>query len=160
MRVVRRLFFIVLLVLVGGGVFLTFYMPDWKSTLKFIPPKWASHDCSTIKTEIEKYDWDTEIATAIMKAESSCDAEARGDEDLTFTENGRDYGYSVGAFQIRILPGRESCDSYDIKTNVKCAYDIYKQKNNFSDWSMYKNGSYKQYLWRTVDELMMKIPQA
>ncbi len=134
-------------------MFISFYKPDWKTTLAFIPPKWSDFDCTEVETEIGKYDWDKELALAIAKAESSCNAEARGDEDLTFEQDGKQYGYSVGVFQIRILPGREDCDSYDISKNVACAYDLYKQRGDFSDWSMYSNGHYKRYLWRTFEEL-------
>ena len=157
MRLIRRLLFVILLLIVGGVVFLSFYKPDWKSTLTFIPPKNADYDCSEILSEVERYDWDVDTAIAVAKAESSCNAKARGDEDLVFTEKGKEYGYSVGAFQVRILPGREKCDSYDIATNVKCAYDLYSDAKGFNDWSMYKNGEYKKYLWRTLDEFVKEV---
>ena len=87
----------------------------------------------------------------MAKAESKCNAEARGDTDLTFTENEREYGYSVGAFQVRILPGRENCDTYDLKTNVKCAYDLYVDAGRrFTDWTMFLNENYKNYMWHTI----------
>ena len=82
-----------------------------------------------------------------MKAESKCNVNAKGDEDLTYEENGRVYGYSVGAFQVRILPGREDCDTYDLEKNVECAYNIYVAKGRgFTDWSMFLNGQYLEYL--------------
>ena len=157
MRLIRKLLFLILILLVGGFAVLTFTRPYWKSDLAFIPPLWVDYDCSEIQKEIGSYDWDTKVATAVMKAESGCNANAHGDEDLTFSENGREYGYSVGAFQVRVLPGREDCDSYDVKTNVKCAYDLYKRAGSFSDWTMYKNGAYKKYLWRTFDDFMAEI---
>ena len=82
-----------------------------------------------------------------MKAESKCEPKARGDTDLVYQENGREYGYSVGVFQIRILPGRENCDTYDLETNVRCAHDIYSAAGGkFTDWSMFLNGHYREYL--------------
>jgi hypothetical protein len=84
-----------------------------------------------------------------MKAESSCQVDAIGDTDLTFEKNDRNYGYSVGAFQVRILEGREACDTTDIATNVSCAYNIYK-KSDWSAWSMYKNGRYEKFLWHKL----------
>ena len=109
--------------------------------------KLAMNDCDRVVAEIEKYDWDTKVATAVMKAESKCDVNVKGDTDLVFEENGREYGYSVGAFQVRILPGREGCDTYDLETNVRCSYEIYvKAGREFTDWSMFLNGKYREFL--------------
>ena len=90
---------------------------------------------------------DVKLATAVMKAESKCDAEAKGDLDLVYEEEGRQYGYSMGAFQVRILPGREDCDTFDLKKNVECAYNIYNEAGReFTDWSMFNNGKYRDFL--------------
>ena len=83
---------------------------------------------------------------AVVKAESNCRQEALGDTSLVYMQNGREYGYSKGVFQIRILPGREQCDTYDLVTNVSCAYKIYSYRGNFTPWSVYKNGRYLDYL--------------
>lgn len=82
---------------------------------------------------------------AIMRAESNCNASARGDTSLAYQKGGRTYGYSVGLLQVRILPGREHCDSYNADTNIACAYAIYKSQG-YSAWSVYKSGKYKQFL--------------
>ena len=130
-------------------------------------------NCSKIKQEIVKYDWDHDIAYAIMQAESKCDPEAKGDEKLIFKactkdeepsldvdepfkkyteypcneKTARTFGYSVGAFQVRILPGRTKCDTFDIPTNVKCAYRVYQEKgNSFTPWSVFIDGKYKNFL--------------
>ena len=144
---------IVSLVLFGLG-FLACYTflinPEWYKGLGFGDVKLAANDCTKVIREIEKYDWDTKVATALMKAESKCDINVRGDEDLIFEENGSEYGYSVGVFQVRILPGREDCDTFDLETNVRCAYNIYTDRGrDFSDWSMFLNGKYREYLDET-----------
>ncbi len=141
---------LILLILVFGLGFLLCYTifvnPDWFKN-GFHKAKIAANDCDAIVEEIEKYDWDAKLATAIMKAESKCDVNSKGDTDLVFQENGREYGYSVGAFQVRIIPGREDCDTYELKKNVQCAYNIYiKAEREFTDWSMFNNGKYKEYL--------------
>lgn len=83
---------------------------------------------------------------AVAKAESNCRQEALGDTSLVYMQNGREYGYSKGVFQIRILPGREYCDTYDLVTNVSCAYKIYSDRGNFTPWSAYNNGSYLKHM--------------
>ncbi len=127
----------------------TYLNPEWYKNLEINASdvKLAVNNCEKIISEIKKYDWDVKVATAIMKAESKCNVNAKGDEDITFEENGRTYGYSVGAFQVRILPGRENCDTFDLETNVECAYSIYVDKGrDFTDWSMFLNGKYLDYL--------------
>ena len=120
---------------------------DFLSSGKIVPPMITFNNCDNVISEIEKYDWDKETAIAVMKAESKCDINSKGDTDLVFSENNREYGYSVGAFQVRILPDREECDTFEIETNVKCAYGIYKNNNNsWEAWSMYKNNEYKKSL--------------
>lgn len=82
---------------------------------------------------------------AIMQAESSCNENATGDTSLTFIQNGRTYGYSVSLFQVRILPGREHCDSHDPATNIACAYHVWKSQG-YKAWSVYTSGKYLKYL--------------
>lgn len=150
MKIIRRLIFIVIILAVAFFASSQFWPEWWKNDI--VPPLPVFNDCGAVETEIARYDWDTKIATAIMKAESSCNAESKGDTDLTYHEDGRDYGYSVGVFQVRILPGREGCDSFNVGINVKCAYDVYKE-SGWEAWSMYTNGSYRRYLWRGLDQL-------
>ena len=102
-------------------------------------------DCEKLDKELAKYDWDTKLMKAIVMAESSCRADAVGDKTLTYQNNGRTYGYSVGMFQIRILEGREACDTFDIEKNAQCAYNIYKSQG-LKAWSVYSNGAYKKYM--------------
>lgn len=148
MRKVLILFLLLIVTFVG---IVAIYHWDFFTTGRILPPNITLENCDDAIKEIEKYDWDTEIATAIMKAESKCDADSKGDTDMVFQEKNREYGYSVGLFQIRILPGREDCDTYDIEKNVACAYKLYSENNNdWTDWSMYENGKYKDYMWRTL----------
>ena len=143
----RKLIVFLLIFGLGFLVCYTIFVDSNWFKIGYHKAKIAASDCDTIIEEIEKYDWDSKLATAIMKAESKCDMNSKGDTDLTFQENGRDYGYSMGAFQVRILPGREECDTFDLKTNVQCAYNIYvKAEREFTDWSMFNNGKYKEYL--------------
>lgn len=141
---------LVTLIIAVAGVEII-YKWDYISTGRVLPPQIMLENCDEVKAEVWKYDWDKEMALAVAKAESKCNTNAKGDMDLVFNENGREYGYSVGAFQIRILPGREDCDTYDLGTNVQCAYKLYIDAGRtFTDWTMFLNGNYKNYMWHTI----------
>jgi len=93
---------------------------------------------------IKDYDWDVRLMTAIAMAESGCVMQ-RGDGHLTSVVDGRTYGYSLGVLQVRILPGRERCDTEDPAVLMSCAYNIYKGQG-LSAWTMYTNGRYLRFL--------------
>lgn len=101
--------------------------------------------CENYRQLISQYDWNVDVMLAIAKAESGCRADATGDKSLTYQLHGRTYGYSKSIFQVRILPGREHCDSNDVQVNVRCAYAIY-QGQGYGAWSVYNTGKYMQYL--------------
>lgn len=85
-------------------------------------------------------------AKAIMKAESGCRSDAVGDLKITYIQNGVTYGMSCGLFQIRILPGRPSCDELkDPSKNIVYAGQMFKH-SGFKPWSAYKNKSYRKHL--------------
>ena len=103
--------------------------------------------CDLVFGKLNKYnDWDAHLMRAIAEAESGCREDAIGDGHLTYYQNGRQYGYSVGSLQVRILPGRESCeldttsDSY-----YECAHNIWLSQG-YAAWSVWLNGRYLSYL--------------
>lgn len=101
--------------------------------------------CDAVRQAASKYDWDVSVIVAVSQAESGCTASAKGDTTLTYEQNGRVYGYSVSVMQVRILPGREHCDVYDLDINMQCAYNIYKGQG-YEAWTMYTNGKYLQFM--------------
>ena len=102
--------------------------------------------CDLVRSEVQKYPgWDVNTMVAISQAESNCRADAKGDTTLTYQQNNRIYGYSMSVLQVRILPGREHCDTFDVATIVKCAHAIY-QGQGYNAWTVYSNGKYRQYL--------------
>ena len=105
----------------------------------------TAQGCEAFRWLVAQYDWDVRTMLAIMRAESGCDPNVTGDTSLTFTQNGRIYGYSVSLFQVRVLPGREACDSHDPATNISCAYRIWKSQG-YKAWSVYTNGKYAKFL--------------
>jgi hypothetical protein len=116
-------------------------------TIQAPPAKNAAtaQGCEAFRGLVARYDWDVRTMLAIMRAESGCDPNVTGDTSLTFTQNGRTYGYSVSLFQVRVLPGREACDSHDPATNISCAYRVWKSQG-YKAWSVYTNGKYAKFL--------------
>lgn len=99
--------------------------------------------CDKVRKNVARWaDWDVDLMVAISQAESNCRENAKGDTNLTYTKNGRIYGYSIGALQVRILPGREHCETGDY---YACAHNIWKSQG-YKAWSVYKSGKYKKYL--------------
>lgn len=94
---------------------------------------------------LEVFGGDT-TAVKIAKAESQLDPDAIGDLHLTFLRNGKKYGMSCGVFQIRVLPGRPSCEELlDVEKNIEYAKKLYDE-SGWYPWSTYKNGKYLEYL--------------
>lgn len=96
-----------------------------------------------VRKEVSRWnDWDTDTMVAIAKAESHCRADAVGDTTITFENNGRTYGYSIGTLQVRILPGREWCETGDY---YECAHAIWTRQG-YNAWSVYQNMRYLEYI--------------
>ncbi len=57
-----------------------------------------------------------------------------------------DWGY----FQINTVhlkrPGLNLRDLLDCKANIDFAYQLYRERSNFTAWSTYNNGAYRRYL--------------
>ena len=99
--------------------------------------------CGKVRQNVARWaDWDVAVMVAIAQAESNCREDALGDTSLTYSQNGRNYGYSVGPLQVRILPGREWCETGDY---YDCAHNIWKSQG-YKAWSVYTNGRYWQYM--------------
>lgn len=116
-----------------------------KTAYSELNPRLPYHNlCGDFQSLIAQYDWNVQIATAIMKAESGCNP-IRDNSGL----NG-DGTNDVGLFQINSIhvssgliteSGRN-----DPATNVATAYKLYAGRGNFTAWSVYNNGKYAQYL--------------
>ena len=93
-----------------------------------------------------------QTAFAVALAESGGRAGARGDVDL----QNKTYGPSLGLFQIRSYKDpkkwgdsgqwRDGKRLTDPSFNVKAAWNISNQGQNWKAWSAYKNGSFSQFL--------------
>ncbi len=107
------------------------------------PTRPSQNGCEPILRLIEQYDWNVQIAKAIVQAESGCAADAVGD---TSPINGL-LAHSCGAFQIRSLKGRPTCEQLkDPATNVEWAYKISAGGNDWRPWSVYQSGKYLKHM--------------
>jgi len=88
-------------------------------------------NCNDFRSEVEKYDWDSEIALQIMKLESSCNTEA-----VNKTDNHKVCVGSYGLMQIGCI----HTDNVELlkegNYNIKIAYEVYK-KQGWEAWSVY-----------------------
>lgn len=97
-----------------------------------------------MRAEVSRWtDWDADIMVAISQGESNCSMERVGDTNLTWEQDGREYGYSIGALQVRILPGREWCEIGE--KYWECAHAIY-QSQGYNAWTVYSIGKYLDFM--------------
>lgn len=98
--------------------------------------------CLVYRSLLDIYDWDVDLMTAIMKAESGCKPDVVGDN---YPIAGV-YAPSCGLLQIRTLAGRPSCEILkDPKTNIEWAYKIFKSQG-YNAWTVYQTSAYKRFL--------------
>lgn len=101
----------------------------------------------------EVFGKDADVAIAIAKAESNLNPDAVGDKHLTYQRDGKQYGDSIGLFQIRTFPDRPHRDLLkDPYINVRYAYVIYT-KHGFAAWSVFKSGKYEKFLSNPIPVL-------
>lgn len=96
--------------------------------------------CENYRTLVARYNWNVNVALNVMRAESGCNPSAIGDGHLTYYQNGTKYGMSCGMFQVRILPGRPSCNEmHEPSKNIAYAYNLYKARG-WTPWSVCTRG--------------------
>ena len=100
----------------------------------------AEETTESIEDRIKRiFPEDWELATAIFKAESGLNPDAKGDTNTAYP--------SIGIAQIRMLPSRglNEADLYDPEYNLNYARQL-KDHSGWFPWSAYKNGSYRKYI--------------
>lgn len=97
--------------------------------------------CEGFRPLVAKYDWNVDIAMAVMKAESGCRTNALGRNT-----NGTN---DAGLFQVNSI--HDTTDRrYQPEYNVALAYKIYAARNKWDSsgwkaWSVCLNGKVKCY---------------
>ena len=94
--------------------------------------------CNDFRSEVEKYDWDDEIALQIMDKESGCDSSIVNNNPATGD-------YSVGLYQINLFgdnaKSRPPEEELKIpEKNIQFAYNLYKKTGFTRSWSVCVNG--------------------
>lgn len=97
--------------------------------------------CNQYHSLISKYDWDINIAMAIMEAESHCDRNA---DNTGLNEDGTN---DKGLMQINSIHADliTDLDRFVPVKNIQAGYEIYRG-GGWGAWSTYNNGSYLDYL--------------
>ncbi|MEI7632027.1 MAG: transglycosylase SLT domain-containing protein [bacterium] len=108
------------------------------------PLTFKPKDNADCMLEIAKYDWQQNIAIAVMKAESGGNTKAKNDNPATGD-------YSIGCFQINIYGANaknrpSETELYDAKINVAFAYRLYSSSGWQNQWGAYRDKSYLRYL--------------
>lgn len=89
--------------------------------------------CESYKPLFEQYDWNVNVAMAIMQAESSCNASAISPVN---SDGVRDYG----------LMQLHGMDILNPAQNIEAAYRQKYLTQGWRAWSTYKSGKYLNYL--------------
>ena len=96
--------------------------------------RYLTGNCESYRSLAEQYDWNIDIAMAVMKAESDCRTTVVNDNPATGD-------YSIGLFQINLFgnnaksrPSEEALK--DPATNIAFAYKLYKSSGFQSQWGV------------------------
>lgn len=97
----------------------------------------ASAGCEQYRSAVSEYDWNANIAMAVMKAESGCNPNAANHNDH--------HGQCVGSFGLMQLACLHTDNPRNPSENIRVAYQIYSRQG-WQPWGAYTNGSYLQHL--------------
>jgi len=91
---------------------------------------------------VSKYDWDVNIALAVMRAESGCRVDAFNSQNANGTND-------AGLFQINSIHVQSGLISnearFNPEQNIKAAYAIYRG-SGWRAWAAYCSGSFQKYM--------------
>ena len=117
--------------------------PAYANTYELPEPETKLEVClqeeKDVNELIESYDWDVDVAKAVMMAESGGDPEAYNPEWH------RDCQGSYGAFQIACVHEENPEKLYDLEYNVERAYEIWEEKG-WGPWGAFTDKRYMDYL--------------
>ncbi len=97
--------------------------------------------CEQYRSIVQKYDWNVDIALAVMQAESSCISNR---DNSGLNKNGSN---DKGLMQINSIHSDliSDLDRFDPEKNIQAGYEIYRGAG-WKAWSAYNNGSYLKFM--------------
>lgn len=115
-----------------------------------LPPATPVTPCQAMQAEVNKYtDWDANIVQAIAQAENRACDPTRHNETASETHRRADGSVicvgSYGVLQVGCLHYQPGQNRDDLATNIKVAHTVWKG-SGYTAWTMYKNGTYQQFL--------------
>ena len=108
--------------------------PQPKKEAPKAEPKPVSHPigCENYRHLVNKYNWNADVMLRVMKAESSCNPNAVGDD---YPIRGL-HAPSCGLMQVRTIGDRPSCDQLkNPEVNIEWAWKIY-QSQGYNAWTV------------------------
>lgn len=93
--------------------------------------------CEHYRALVSKYNWNVNVAMAVMRAESGCNPQAANWNDHHATCTGSFGLFQLGCFWIS--------NPYNPEANVAKAYEIYS-RSGWRPWGAYTSGAYRRYL--------------
>lgn len=116
-------------------------IPEPEQTPKAKPAVIHPIGCENYRQLISQYEWNVDVALNVMRAESGCNPNAKGDNRVI----GGIYAPSCGLFQIRTLQGRPTCEQLqDPATNIEWAFKLYRA-SGWKPWSVCNTGKVSCY---------------
>lgn len=103
-------------------------------------PTRPTASCASYRGLVSQYNWDTNVALAVMQAESSCNT----NQDTTNDGHTICMG-SRGLFQIGCDSTANYAGMFDPATNIAQAYALYSTRG-WQPWSTYNTGAYLKFL--------------
>lgn len=107
-------------------------------------------NCQKYRSYLSKYDWNIDIAYAIMQAENhSCDPNAN---NAGLNKDGTNDAGIMQINSIHVDSGLISDkDRYNPIKSIEASYTLYKERlrwdgDGWKAWSTYNNGEYLRYL--------------
>lgn len=105
----------------------------------------ARNGCEQYRSLVSLYNWDVNVALAIMRAESGCNHMA---DNSGLNRDGTSDKGLMQINSIHVTSGLISDQGrYDPAANLDAAYKLYRGAgNSFTPWAAYNSGKHLQYL--------------
>lgn len=97
-------------------------------------------ECNQYRELVEKYDWNVDVAMAVMEAESGCNP-----EEVNWKDNHKVCMGSAGLFQIGCVH-KSIEEMKDSHKNIEQAYKIYSKDKSWNPWGAFTDGRYLNFL--------------